>query len=354
MRAAREATPSHSRSGMALPLLLILLLALTLLGHGTLLLARRELLASKAFLHGVQADLAARGAVYRAVTGFATLPGPRTPGAAIPLLSDWADADLWQEASIRWLSSELFLLEGEGRRRGWSGSMEKGALGWALDPGTRIGALRAGFELGGGFFPSPGIEAAGADVLGLPTGWDPEDCAGYSSILDSVFPLGILPLTADLPPRDSLAVEGGSEIPSLGFLSGTTLLELIRESGFLATGASSVPTDSGCPDSDPPVLVGSASDLEIRDRRVCGLLVVEGDLRIEGSGGLQGLALVGGDLFLAGSGTLEGLARVRGSLHAGESANIRILACPAIRSLARSPTLLKPVLLPGASSIPIY
>jgi hypothetical protein len=354
MRVVRKAMGFRSRNGMALPLLLVLLLALTLLGHGTLLLARREVLASRAFLHGVQADLAAGGAVSRVMAGLPTLPGPRTPGGVIPLLSGWADEDLWQEVSFRWLSSELFLMEGKGRRKGWSGVRVKGALGWALDPATRIGALRAGLELGGGFFPSPGTEASAVDLLGLPTGWDPEDCAGYATALDSVFAGGALPLTAALPSRDSMAVGGVSQIPSLGFLSGASLLELTREVGFLESGVTSVPTDSGCPDSDPPVLMGSVSDLEIRDRWVCGLLVVEGDLRIEGSGGVQGLALVGGNFFLAGSGTLEGLARVRGSVHAEESANIRISACPAIRALAGNPTLLKPLLLPGASGFPIY
>ena len=337
-----------------MPLLLVLLLALTLLGHGTLLLARRELLASKAYLHAVQADLAAEGAISRVLWDLASLPGPRIPGLLTPLSSGWVHPDLWQETSLRWLSPELFVMEGWGRRRGWPGVRKKGALGWALDPVTRIGSLGAGVELGGNLILSPGAEATAADPLDLPVGWDPENCAGYVVELDSVYPRRTLPLTAPLPPHDSLPGEGPSRIPPLGLLSGSELLDRIRENGSLVTRSAPIPAIRGCPDSEASVFLGSASDLEIRDRRVCGLLVVEGDLQIEGTGTFQGMALVGGNLFLRSSGAFEGLARVRGSVRMEESAKIRISICPALRALSQTPSLLKPLLLPGTSLIPVF
>ena len=54
---------TSAREGVALPLLLLLLLALTLLAHGTLILAQLELKASTAFLHVTRADQVARSAL---------------------------------------------------------------------------------------------------------------------------------------------------------------------------------------------------------------------------------------------------------------------------------------------------
>jgi len=356
MKSPRTEGGLYSRRGMALPLLLVLLLALTLLGHGTLLLARREILASKTYLHTVQADLAADGAISRVVTDLASLPDPRIPGVSIPLWSGWTDPGLWQETSLRWLSSEFFLLEGRGRKRGWPGVRVKGALGWTLDPVTRVGAFRAGLEVGGSFSVGPGAETLVADPLASPTTWDPEDCSGYAATLDSLFSRRILPLTALLPhpSPDSVEGEDSSKIPPLGLLAGARLLDLAREEGYLTTGVSLPPVGSGCPDSDAALLLGSRSDLEIRDRGICGLLVVEGDFRIEGSGMFQGMALVGGNLILGGSGAFEGMSRVRGSVYVEESAKMRISTCPALRALSQTPALLKPLLLPGASRIPIF
>lgn len=354
MNSATDSGARSSPQGMALALLLVLLLALTLLGQGTLLLARREILASNAYLHAVQADLAAEGAIFRGMDDLAGLEVPRIPGVSIPLSSGWIDPDLWQETSLRWLSSELFLMEGRGRRRGWSGNRVKGALGWALDPGTRVGSFRAGVELGGSLSVDPGAEATAADPVTLPTAWDPEDCAGYLATMDSLFSWRTLPLMALLPPLNSAEGEGRSRIPPLGLFEGQTLLDLARETGSRTTGVLPLPAESGCPDSEETLLVGSDSHLDIREGRICGLVVVEGDLRIEGSGMVQGVVLVGGDLILRGSGVFEGLARVRGSARVEESAKIRAWTCTAVRALSRTPALLKPLLLPGASRIPIF
>ncbi|MGW8267743.1 MAG: hypothetical protein ACWGSQ_15365 [Longimicrobiales bacterium] len=340
--------------GMALPLLLILLPALTLLGQGALLLARTEILASTAFLHAMQADLAADGAISRAMEDLGGLEGPRVRGVSTPLSSGWVDTNLWQATSLRWLSSEFFLLEGRGRRRGWPGVRVKGALGWALDPVTRVGSFRAGLELGGELSVGPGAEATAAYPLSLPTGWNSGDCAAYAAELDSLFSQWTLPLAVPLPPRDSVEGEAPLKIPPLGLFQGGMLLDLALETGSLSTGTLPPSADSGCPDSEEALLVGSDSDLEIRERRTCGLVVVEGDLRIEGSGRIQGVALVGGSLILRGSGMFEGLARVRGSVRVEESAKILVSTCPAVRALSQTPSLLKPLLLPGASRIPIF
>lgn len=343
-----------SRSGLALPLVLCLLLALTLLGHGTLLLSLRELSASKAFLHSVRADLAAEGAISRAFLEVPNLPDSRTAGTPIPLSSGWASPDLWTGASLRWLGPELFLMEGMGRSRGWPGIRVKWALGWALDPATRVGAFTAGLEVGGGLNLGPGVEISGSEPLGSPTDWGPEACSGYDAALDSAFSGRTLPPWSRIPSLDPGPGEVGSNIPPLGLLSGQKMMDLAREEGLLVAGRIPPSTLSGCPGSKGPGFLGSESDLDIVGLAACGLLVVAGDVRIGGEGSFQGLALVGGNLSVDSSGRFEGLARVRGTVHLEESAKIRILACPAFRALMQTPSLLKPLVLPGASRIPAF
>jgi len=344
----------REREGIAMALLLVLLLALTLLGHGTLLLARREFSASKAYLHVVRSTLAARGAVYRGIRAPPELTGPRVPGSTISMASGWTGDELWLGGSLRWLGPELFFLEGQGRSRGWPGTRAQGAVGWSLDPVTRIRDFRAGVELGGGFSMGPGAGASTADLQGLPVGWEPEDCRGFEAALGSLFSGRALPLTALLPPKDPSLTGPGSDLPPLGFLPGPELLARAPDSGLLLVAGSSRPPAQGCPGSGGTLFLGSEGELEVRGGRICGLLVVDGDLRILGEGVVQGLILVGGDLQLGGSARLEGLARVRGSVAVEDSAILRILGCPALRALSEPAVLRKPVLLPGASGISLF
>jgi len=111
---------------------------------------------------------------------------------------------------------------------------------------------------------------------------------------------------------------------------------------------------SGCPTPPDPVFLGGDSDLILRDSRLCGLFVVGGDLRIQGTGVLQGFALVGGDLYLEGAGRLEGMARIGGSVRVTDSAILSISACPVLRALKDTPQIFKPLVLPGASAFPLF
>lgn len=354
MKTVHPGAPRWGVRGIALPLILVLLLALTLLGHGILLLARQEFQASRAYLHAVRGDLASSGALD---LGLKSLPGfsqPRLPGAVIPIASEWIEGDLWRGVGLRWLGSELFLLEGEGRSRGWPGTRRRGAVGWMLDPVTRIGALKGGVELGGTLIQGPGTEASASSLLAPPTGWGPEECEGFGPTLDSLFSLRTLPLTAGLHLPEPGSSEEGTEIPPLGLLSGPELLARAEEAGALSPGTSSFSAGAGCPDSEAPRLAGSSGDLSIRDTGVCGVLVVAGDLLLGGTGTFQGLALVAGDLRLEGGVLFEGMARVGGSVTLEDLAILRISACPAIRALSEAAPLLKPLVLSGASRISLF
>jgi hypothetical protein len=281
-------TGNRSLRGFVLPLLLILLLALTLLGHGVLLLARRELQASKAFLHAARADLAAAGAL---AEGLGRLPPPGrngTPNRRVPLFSGWREDGLWLDAAIRWLDSEMFFLEGRGRSRGWPGVRARGAIGWRLDPETRLRSLGGGVELNGSLVQGEGVEASSSGILDPPTGWSARDCSAFASSMETLYSGRVLPLTAPLPAFDSLQEGPGAGIPGIGLLSGSELLARARIFGSLPPEESGGGPVYGCPDGGAPMFMGVESDFVVRDARICGTLVVGGDLVLEGRGGCRG------------------------------------------------------------------
>lgn len=354
VRSVPSNPPGGGPRGIALPLILVLLLALTLLGHGILLLSRQELQASRAYLHAVRADLAAVGGLRLGLKRLPDPSDPRETGIPIPLGSGWVEGGLWRGATLRWLGPELLLLEGEGRSRGWPGTRRRGAVGWALDPASRLGALNGGVELGGVLTLGPGTEASTSSLMDLPTGWDPGVCAAFGVVLDSLFLARSLPLTAHLSISDSAFGGEEPEIPPLGLLSGSDLLARADEAGLLTPDDPSLSYGAGCPDSGEPPLLAVGGDLAIRDLAVCGVIIVAGNLFIEGTGRLQGLALVAGDLRLADGGLFEGMARVGGAVALEDSAILRISACPAMWALSEASPLLKPLVLPGASRIPLF
>lgn len=336
---------------MALVLLLVLLLALTVLGQGILLLARRELSSSRSFLHALRAEKAALGAITRGFHRLASGETPAAPTGLLSLGSGWTSDGIWWGADARWLDFELFLLEGQGRSRGWAGRRTVGALGWRLDPGARLQAFRGGVEVGGSFEAGEWAVVDAADLGLPPSGWDPEECSAFG------IPSGMLPVETPLPPvaplpwlhsPDSAAA---GRIPGLGLLTGQELLARAAEAGVLFSEVRLDMGPAGCPDAAEPLFLASSSDLVIEGARICGILLAGGGLRLVGGGTFQGLALVGGDLSVGGGSAFEGMARVGGSVAVEDSGILRILACPVLRGLAGTLPLLKPVVVPGASLI---
>ena len=311
-------------------------------------------MASKAYLHAARSSLAARGALSRGILAPPDLSGPRARDSVISLGSTWIGDGLGVGGSLRWLGSELFFLQGEGRSRGWPGTRVQGAVGWSLDPVTRMASFGAGVELKGDFRVGPGAIVSSEDPGAIPEGWNPEACLGFGRVMDSILSGRPLPLTGTLPPSDWPLQGSGSDLPALGLLSGEEILERAAESGTSGTPTSGSFPSSGCPGSGDPILSGHRGDLELSGGAFCGLLAVEGDLTVHGEALVQGLILVGGTLELRGAGRVEGLARVSGSLSVDESGIFRILGCPALRALSGIPALQKPILLPGGSGFPVH
>jgi len=107
--------------GMALPVVLLILMGLTALGHGALLLSRRELQSAWSYRGFLRAQSAAEIGLHLAS---AVPPEPernRDPWKAYLVVSGETDDGLAYSTVRRWLSPEFFLLESRGQARGWSG-----------------------------------------------------------------------------------------------------------------------------------------------------------------------------------------------------------------------------------------
>jgi hypothetical protein len=342
--------PEKGRAGMALPLILLLLLALTALGHGVLLLSTRELQATWAFRHAVRAGEAAEAGVWLAMHGGSALPAEREVWTVYPLVSGETSDGVTYGAELRWLDRELFLLEGMGGSRGWAGERRMGWVGWSLDPRSRLGAFGAGAETGRGTSLVGEARIESGPFGDPPVGWPGSSCLPYVEALDSLFPGGGLPALGTLLEPLSPLAEQGDTVPSLGLLWGAEMLARAA----LAAGPGPEPPDSvqGCPDvGQAPVLLGTPGSLLLDRGRICGLLVVGGDLRFTAEARFQGLALVGGDLILDGAAALEGMTKVGGSLLLGGAALFRSAPCPVLRALEELPVLAEPVPVPGGHRI---
>jgi hypothetical protein len=122
--------------------MLLLLLALTALGHGALLLSMRELQATWAFRHAVRAGEAAEAGAWLAIQEGVAPPEDRAPWAPNVLVSGETSDGVRYGAVLRWLDGELFLLEGIGGAGGGWGSEGWGGRGGACSPRLAWGLSR--------------------------------------------------------------------------------------------------------------------------------------------------------------------------------------------------------------------
>lgn len=135
-------------AGMALPLVLILLLALTTLGHGALVLSQREVQASAAFRDLARAEKAAEVGLRLAQALPLDPLEDRKPWVFQPLLNGELPDGLTYSATRRWIDEEFFVLEGRGGVKGWPGHRTVASVGWALHPGFRVSSFLTAVEVG--------------------------------------------------------------------------------------------------------------------------------------------------------------------------------------------------------------
>lgn len=333
-KAESRGLPNPAPSGFALLVVLLALLVLTGLVHGTLALARFHSYASLAEGRVVGARVAAQSGVR---TVAADLPRDSLPvdrGALRRTLIPAKGTVV--RVSVRQTAPEWLWIEGEARVGSGAGQAvhRTAAVYWSLVPAVRARDLSATVELGGE------VLAASPEAITSP---------GTGS-LDPGFLLGIcdrddalaLRLGGDpVPAVDSLVNGEGSSAgdpPTLGLL-GWPALAARRERG----------SNPG-PDGSLRVIEGS---FMVPEEGVRGVLVVSGDLEVPDARDFVGLALVGGSLTLGEEARLVGAARVRGDVTVRGEGRILGSRCTVHHVLRESPELSLPLAAPGGTWIRI-
>ena len=223
-------------AGIALPLVLILLLALTSLGHGALVLSQREVQASAAFRDLTRAKA---GAEVGLRMGLALSPDPfgdRTPWVAQSLLTGELPDGLTYSATRRWINEEFFVLEGRGGVKGWPGQVTVASVGWTLHPGARLSHFLAASEACAELRNREAPFLTKDGFFSAPEGWPAEVGEGPLGRGKVIFP-------------EEAADAGGVGV--------------------------------GCPGSGgKPIFLGAAGSISLPKGRICGLAVTGVELKV--------------------------------------------------------------------------
>ena len=315
-----------SRPGFALPVALLLMLAVTAVAHGALLLARGEAAASRLAASLLARELAVRGALAAAARADSL---PAIPVGAEAALPAPAHGGLPVRVRVVRLSGELHLLRAEASATAASAA---GLVVWALDPASRAASMGGTGEPAAPYQgppppAHPDCVEAGLGVAGV-------TAAPASALARSPPPgLGLLPPEAVRARADALL--GGSVAPSPGTDAWSCPVH-----DPLNWGAA---TDPHHPCADHRPLVASEGDLVVEGGEGQGVLAVEGDLTLRGTT-YHGLVLAGGRVELAAG------ARVRGAVRSGAGVDppgsVTADACAVFRALRDARGLRAPLPLP--------
>lgn len=312
---------TRDRSGAAIVLAVVLSLAGVLLAHGTLALARADILSARLSSRVIQAEYSARAAALDAFGSLSSASGepPEADSAT------GGGEDVRGVGRIVMLSPEILWVEGEGR----AGPVARtgGFLAWRLEPAHRVDRLggvvvtdrsatlsgTSGIDATAHLGPTdpepPGgcVSEAAADSTVPPAPWGFADLDSAGAVL-GYFDAGGLASLAELRVsgagtpapvgRGAECVEnpwnwgdpGGSSRPCAERMRLVAVDEGTVVSGGRGQG----------------VLV-ARGDLTLRDTKYFGLVIVQGVLRLEGEARLTGGAIavsgghVGPDARVVGS-----------------------------------------------------
>lgn len=287
---------------------LVLMLALELLAHGALLLARREEAASRAGVRLMQARLAARRGLRLEVAPAGVSLREVPVGGLVEVERGTLGAGRWRVRLER-LGPEAWLARSDGGVRGAGWWVGEAILAWLPDPLERLRAFEGVIVVGR---EAPVLLVGTVDTATVrrdPAGRDPGTCSAWSAALDSLYARG-----APAPVTTVEPAAGGE--PSLGPLGPEELLGWIGDApaGGWARAV--------------------RGDLSLRREVGAGLLVVEGDLELVG-GRYEGLVLVGGRLTLRDGAELLGFARAGGGVEVATGARVVGSGCRALEALER-------------------
>lgn len=341
------------RAGLALVGAVAVLVAATLLAHAALLLAQFETAAGRAGL----AALRARTAAASALASIDALPsgdsvpvGGRTDG---PRASTATGAAVTRFDRI---GDEIWLVRAHGRGEGGAARALDARLFRRLDPIARVAAFRAVVEVG------PDARVRGRARVAADAFLRAEGHGGAvacRTVRERLASRMTRPV-----PTVVVAVPDSATLPGLGWIDGTDLaarLPVLPASRGrpepLTQGARCTPGpwNWGDPGGGGPCTARFVSarvptDLVVTGGTGQGLLVVPGDLTLEGGAVFQGVALVGGVLLLRDGSRLVGLARARGGLDVDGASLVAGAACPAAEALAAA-RLDTPEVVPGGAHL---
>ena len=333
---------------------LLLLLAVTGVGHTFLVMTRSELFMSRARWDVLTRRLAAemgRNLTSRAMTGTDSLSWREW----VPMGSTAVPPRARYETRVVRLAREVFLILAEGSLDTGPGRDRQVGLYWAMDPVARYAAARGILESGG---PAR-VETGGMVDPGLlretPTPWPEASCFRFSPDVDTLFTYGLSrqgELHEDVRAGIGKATGSGAEearLPSLGLLGHDALIEGtdLHVGGTVSPGPIQVlgrcavlsPTNWGAPldASDPcgaykPVVI-SEDSLIVNGGQGQGVLLIRGNATFRSAARFYGLVMVAGDLEITEESEIHGLVRVRGSVFLAGGSRIVGSACAVLSAL---------------------
>ncbi|MDX1674555.1 MAG: polymer-forming cytoskeletal protein [Longimicrobiales bacterium] len=335
------------RSGFALVMAMLLVLALMVMAMGMLAVGTREAWIAAAGARHAQATRAAEGAVLRTVAAWST-----RDVAALDVRGSFTPGDP-RGVDIERVDSGLFVVAATGRVPGPGGSVTARAalLVRVLHPDRLASSFPAAVSAAGAVTVPEGSVSGGGDACGDP---GPGIMAPIATIDPGAAVDGDPPVAYRLPPApaapDPFDPGTAAGLAAIHHPGGTVTPAPLATAGECVPGAG----NWGSPDPAHPCFrllpLIVAPDLVMDGGMAHGVLVVDGDLRLTGGAHFDGLIAVRGRLDLDAGSTVRGAVRAGSVVSAG-----RILrnAC-AIRRGVSAPAFDGPFRPPERWWIPMF
>lgn len=333
-----------TRSGFALPLVVLVLAAMGIAGAAALSVGEAELQIARMHRDALRASLAAESAVRlaeRSASEPAVSDSTRLPGGPFALLEGaWGDRVRF-EAQGQWIDAELLVIRGRGFVSGSTRSATR--IFWRLDPVARIRRRLAVLEVA--------TSHAGDGRVLPPDGAESDRWIGPGFHPDRVFVGPPFPLDPALPNSGFPVLGGLDRATALRYadrvLSGGTFSPSPMEAGGVCvTGEPSNwggAGDGGACDDFLPLVISDGS-IAMSGGAGQGVLIVVGDLILEDAARFSGWVLVTGDLHVIEGSEILGFVRSGGASFVDESGRIFGSILESLRSLDRLAERLPPIL----------
>ncbi len=331
-----------AREGMAIVLALVLLMALTALGHGAFVLgqsALRDALDARAVL---VSRLAAEAGVVEGRSGLAQPGPPPSPFASGP---QPLDAHTSFAFTLSPLTREYYLVEGGGWTMSLPTRQRVAQLVWRLDSAGRVADWGALIVHGGAIHiqGSARVEGPRVSMLAEDPRW--VGCPPLLSALDSLVPLSTLPLARAFDPRSRASISDSIPAGALGRLIWPDLRRLATAVGAAGAVLGGLECADGVAEYEhPPMSCGgsvglfyASGDVTLAGGVWDGVFTIEGDLVLRGDARLAGMVVVRDRLMLSEDAVFGGTGVVGGDIDLADNAILEGSLCPGLVTVEESP-----------------